>query len=130
MSDQTDRIYAEVEQIMTDHDLGPSAKIDAINELMASEEDAELAGELQPAGVEYVMEDVVRLEFKMGRTTLTLMGPESETDNARLLVEGAKDLFIQAVTVEQEKRDAQLKAAEAEEQKLIDALDPEDGYRS
>jgi hypothetical protein len=64
-------------------------------------------GKLEPAGVEYVMEDVVRLELKLGRTTLVIMGPEAETDNARMLVEGARDLFIQVVTKEQEKRDAE-----------------------
>lgn len=60
-------------------------------------------GELEPAGVTYVMEDIVRLEFTLGRTKLTLTGPEDETANARILVEGAKDLFLQAVTAEQEK---------------------------
>jgi hypothetical protein len=49
------------------------------------------------------MEDVVRLEFTLGRTKLTLTGPQEETDNARILVEGAKDLFIQAVAAETEK---------------------------
>lgn len=100
MSDQTDSMYADVQEIMADPDLGPSAKLDSIDELLSSQE---MAGELEPAGVTYVMEDVVRLEFKLGRTTLTLMGPESETDNARMLVEGAKDLFIQAVSQESEK---------------------------
>jgi len=75
-------------------------------------------GELEPAGVEYVMEDVVRLELKLGRTTLVIMGPQEETDNARILVEGAKDLFIQVVTKEQEKRDAELDADWPDEPEL------------
>lgn len=64
---------------------------------------SELAGELPPTGVEYVMEDVVRLEFRLGRTTLVVMGPEDEINNARMLVEGVKDLWIQAIEAEQTK---------------------------
>lgn len=68
------------------------------------------AGDLTPQGVTYVMEDIVRLEFTLGRTKLTLTGPEDETDNARILVEGAKDLFLQAVVAEQEKSEVLVSA--------------------
>lgn len=36
VTDEADRIYSEIEQIMRDPDLGPSAKIDAIDEVLAA----------------------------------------------------------------------------------------------
>lgn len=76
-----------------------------------------MEGELE-FGVSYVMEDIVRLEFTLGRTKLTLAGPESETDNARTLVENARDLFLRAVTAEQEKTEVDPGRVDADEDSL------------
>jgi hypothetical protein len=62
-----------------------------------SEASNEFAGELEPQGVTYEMEDnIQRIRFTLGRTTLTLEGPPEEADNGTILIEGAKDLLLQA----------------------------------